>query len=143
MNVNHLTIEGNLTADPELRFTASGVAVTTFTLAHTPRKFNKTTEQWEDGDTTFLRCTTWRQHGENVAESLGRGTRVIVTGKLVVRQYEAKDGSRGTSVEIDVDCVGPVLQNATARVTKVERGAASNSAPVVDEWATTTDKAPF
>ena len=117
-----ITVVGNLTADPELRFTANGLAVVNFTVASTARAFDKASNEWKDGDTVFLRCSVWRQYAENVAESLTKGTRVMVTGRLKVRQYEARDGSKGTSVECEVDDVGPVLRYATAKVTRVSRG---------------------
>ncbi len=116
-----LTIVGNLTADPELRFTPSGQAVANFTVASTSRFLDKQTNEWKDGDTVFIRCSVWRQYAENVAESLTKGTRVIVTGRLKVRQYETREGTKGTSVECDVDEVGPALKNATAKVNRVAR----------------------
>lgn len=126
-----IVIVGNLVADPELRFTPSGQAVVNFTVASTERYMDKATNEWKDGDSTFIRCTAWRMLAENVAETLAKGLRVIVTGKLKVRQYETKDGTKGTSVECDVDEVGPSLKNASARVTKVSRGAGSGSG---DAW---------
>jgi single-strand DNA-binding protein len=117
-----ITVVGNLTGDPELRFTPSGAAVANFTVASTTRVLDKQTNEWKDGDTVFLRCNVWRQYAENVAESLTRGMRVIVTGRLKVRQYETRDGGKGTSVECEVDDVGPVLRYATAKVNKVSRG---------------------
>jgi single-strand DNA-binding protein len=116
-----LTIVGNLTADPELRFTPSGQAVANFTVASTSRFLDKQTQEWKDGDTVFIRCSVWRQYAENVAESLTKGTRVIVTGRLKVRQYETREGGKGTSVECDVDEVGPALRHATAKVNRVAR----------------------
>ena len=116
-----LTIVGNLTADPELRFTPSGQAVANFTVASTSRLFDRQTNEWKDGDTVFIRCSVWRQYAENVAESLTKGTRVIVTGRLKVRQYETREGGKGTSVECDVDEVGPALKNATAKVNRISR----------------------
>jgi single-strand DNA-binding protein len=116
-----LTIVGNLTADPELRFTPSGQAVANFTVASTARLFDRQTNEWKDGDTVFIRCSVWRQYAENVAESLTKGTRVIVTGRLKVRQYETREGGKGTSVECDVDEVGPALKNATAKVNRIGR----------------------
>ncbi len=116
-----ITVIGNLTADPELRFTPSGQAVANFTVASTNRLLDKATNEWKDGDTVFIRCSVWRQYAENVAESLTKGTRVVVTGRLKVRQYEARDGSKGTSVECDVDEVGPALRYATAKVNRVSR----------------------
>ena len=116
-----LTIVGNLTADPELRFTPSGQAVANFTVASTSRYLDRQTQEWKDGDTVFIRCSVWRQYAENVAESLTKGTRVIVTGRLKVRQYETREGGKGTSVECEVDEVGPALKNATAKVNRVAR----------------------
>ena len=116
-----ITVVGNLTGDPELRFTPSGQAVANFTVASTSRLFDRQTNEWKDGDTVFIRCSVWRQYAENVAESLSKGTRVIVTGRLKVRQYETREGGRGTSVECDVDEVGPALKSATAKVTRVGR----------------------
>lgn len=116
-----LTLVGNLTADPELRFTPSGQAVANFTVASTSRIFDRQSNEWRDGDTVFIRCSVWRQYAENVAESLTKGTRVIVTGRLKVRQYETREGGKGTSVECDVDDVGPALRNATAKVNRISR----------------------
>ncbi len=116
-----LTIIGNLTADPELRFTPAGAAVANFTVASTPRKFNAQTSQWEDGDALFLRCTLWRQPAENLAESLTKGARVIVNGRLRQRSFETKEGEKRTVVELDVDEVGPSLKYATTKVTKATR----------------------
>ncbi len=116
-----LTIVGNLTSDPELRFTPSGAAVTSFTVASTNRILDRQTNEWKDGDTVFIRCSVWRQYAENVSESLTKGTRVIVTGRLKVRQYETREGTKGTSVECDVDEVGPALRYATAKVNRVSR----------------------
>lgn len=135
---NTLTIVGNLTGDVELRFTPAGVAVARFTVAHTPRKFNKQANEWEDGPTTFLPCTVWRQYAENVAESLTKGTRVIVTGKVQQRSYETNQGEKRTVYEIDVDDVGPALRNATANVSRVTRstGSAADARRVEDDpWA--------
>ncbi|MGB7980397.1 MAG: single-stranded DNA-binding protein [Candidatus Nanopelagicales bacterium] len=116
-----ITVIGNLTADPELRFTPSGQAVANFTVASTNRIMDKQTNEWKDGDTAFIRCSVWRQYAENVAESLTKGTRVVVTGRLKVRQYETREGTKGTSVECDVDEVGPALRYATAKVNRVAR----------------------
>jgi single-strand DNA-binding protein len=125
-----ITVVGNLTGDPELRFTPSGQAVANFTVASTNRMLDKTTGEWKDGDTVFIRCSVWRQYAENVAESLTKGTRVVVTGRLKVRQYDTREGGKGTSVECDVDEVGPALRYATAKVNRVARsdGFAGNSA---------------
>ena len=123
MSNTPITVIGNLTADPELRFTASGAAVANFTVASTPRKFNKQTNEFEDGETLFMRCSAWREAAENVAESLARGVRVIVTGNLVSRSWEDKDtGQKRTVMEMQVDEVGPSLRYATAKVTKVDKG---------------------
>ena len=117
-----ITVVGNLTADPELRFTPSGAAVANFTVASTPRTFDKNTNEWKDGEALFLRCSVWRQAAENVAESLTRGTAVIVQGRLKQRSYETKEGEKRTVYELDVDEVGPSLRWATAKVTKASRG---------------------
>jgi single-strand DNA-binding protein len=115
-----LTVIGNLTADPELRFTPSGAAVANFTVASTPRAFDKNSNEWKDGETLFLRCSVWREAAENVAESLQKGMRVIVQGKLKSRSYDTKEGEKRTVTELDVDEVGPSLKIAKA---KVERNA--------------------
>src|SRR5690606_7667665 len=115
----NITLIGNLTDDPELKFTPSGAAVANFTVASTARTFDRQTNEWKDGDTLFIRCSAWRQLAENVAGSLTKGTRVIVTGALKVREYERQDGGRGTSVEMVVEEVGPSLRNATAQVARV------------------------
>jgi single-strand DNA-binding protein len=117
-----ITVVGNLTADPELRFTPSGAAVANFTVASTPRTFDKNSNEWKDGEALFLRCSVWRQAAENVAESLQRGTAVIVQGRLKQRSYETKEGEKRTVYELDVDEVGPSLKWATAKVTKASRG---------------------
>ncbi len=117
-----ITVVGNLTADPELRFTPSGAAVANFTVASTPRTFDKNSNEWKDGEALFLRCSVWRQAAENVAESLHRGTAVIVQGRLKQRSYETKEGEKRTVYELDVDEVGPSLRWATAKVTKASRG---------------------
>jgi len=116
-----LTIVGNLTADPELRFTPSGAAVASFTVAATPRVYDKSTGEWSDGDALFMRCSIWRQAAENVSESLKRGARVIVTGRLSQRSYETKEGEKRTVVELTVDEIGPSLRYAQANVRRVER----------------------
>lgn len=136
-----ITVVGNLTDDPELKFTPSGAAVANFTIASTPRTFDKNTNEWKDGDTLFLRCSIWRQAAENVAESLQKGQRVIVTGALRVRQYERQDGSKGTSVELNVDEVGPSLRYASAKVTRNQRGSGpgEGAPPAVDPWSAPID----
>ncbi|PAK25807.1 single-stranded DNA-binding protein [Streptomyces sp. alain-838] len=113
-----ITVVGNLVDDPELRFTAGGAAVAKFRIASTPRTFNKTTNAWEDGEALFLTCSVWRQAAEHVAESLARGLRVIVQGRLKQRSYEDREGVKRTVYELDVDEVGPSLTFATAKVTK-------------------------
>ncbi len=136
-----VTIVGNLTADPELRFTPSGAAVANFTIASTTRLLDKQTNEWKDGDTIFMRCAVWRQYAENVAESLNKGSRVIATGRLKQRSYETKEGEKRTVVELDVDDVGPALKNATAKVSKVARqgGGGFGGAPSDDPWASPVD----
>lgn len=116
-----ITVVGNLVDDPSLRFTASGAPVANFTVASTPRTFDKQTNEWKDGESLFMRCSIWRDAAENVAESLTKGTRVIVIGKLKQRSWE-KDGEKRTSIELEVDEVGPALRYATAKVTRNQRG---------------------
>jgi single-strand DNA-binding protein len=117
----NVTIVGNITNDPELRFTPSGAAVASFTVASNSRFLDKTTNEWKDGEPVFMRCSVWRQYAENVAESLTRGTRVIVTGRLKQRSYDTREGEKRTVMELEVDDVGPALRTATAKVTKVAR----------------------
>jgi single-strand DNA-binding protein len=112
-----ITVVGNLTADPELKFTSSGAAVASLTIASTPRTFDKTSNEWKDGDALFLRCTAWRQTAENAAETLTKGMRVIATGVLKQRSYE-KDGQKRTVVEMEIEEIGPSLKYATAKVAK-------------------------
>ena len=138
-----ITLVGNLTADPELRFTPSGAAVANFTVASTPRTFDKQSNEWKEGETLFMRCSIWRDAAENVAESLQRGTRVIVSGRLKSRSYETKEGEKRTVVEMDVDEVGPSLRYANAKVTKTSRGGGSGDfggggfgGQQSDPWAT-------
>ncbi|HLU29688.1 MAG TPA: single-stranded DNA-binding protein [Glycomyces sp.] len=116
-----ITVVGNLTADPELRFTPSGAAVASFTVASTPRTFDRQSNEWKDGETLFLRCSVWREAAENVAESLAKGNRVIVQGRLVQRSFETREGEKRTVVEMQVDEVGPSLRYATAKVTRTQR----------------------
>jgi single-strand DNA-binding protein len=117
-----ITVVGNLTADPELRFTPSGAAVANFTVASTPRTFDRQSNEWRDGDAMFLNCAVWRQAAENVAESLQKGMRVIVQGRLKSRSYETREGEKRTVFEVDVDEVGPALRYATAKVTRTTSG---------------------
>ena len=117
-----ITLVGNLTADPELRFTPSGAAVANFTVASTPRTFDRQSNEWKDGDTMFLNCSIWRQAAENVAETLSKGMRVIVQGRLRSRSYDDREGNRRTVFEVDVDEVGPSLRYATAKVNRTSSG---------------------
>ena len=149
-NENSITLIGNLTGDPELRFAQSGAAVANFTIASTPRAFDKTSNEWKDGDTMFLNCSIWRQAAEHVAESLTKGTRVIVQGRLKSRSYETREGEKRTVFEIDVEEVGPSLTWATARVTRNDRSGAGQSRPQAqqqrpagDPWAARSAEAPF
>src|ERR1700750_2497173 len=143
-----ITVVGNLTADPELRFTPSGAAVASFTIASTPRQFDRNTNEWKDGEALFLRCSIWRQAAENVAESLQRGMRVVAQGRLKQRSFETREGEKRTVIELDVDEVGPSLRYATATGNRTQRGSASlgggygssvsestgSSAPADDPW---------
>ena len=117
-----ITVVGNLTNDPELRFTPSGAAVASFTIASNSRYLDKATNEWKDSEPVYMRCSVWRQYAENVAESITRGTRVIATGRLKQRSYDNRDGQKVTVMEMEVDDVGPALRTATAKVTKVARG---------------------
>ncbi|MGH3631087.1 MAG: single-stranded DNA-binding protein [Sciscionella sp.] len=143
-----ITVVGNLTADPELRFTPSGAAVANFTVASTPRMFDRASGEWTDGEALFLRCNIWRQAAENVAETLTRGMRVVVQGRLRQRSFETKEGEKRTVVELEADEIGPSLRYATAKVNKVSRGNGSggfggsggnsgggNSMPADDPWS--------
>jgi single-strand DNA-binding protein len=142
-----ITVVGNLTADPELRFTSSGAAVANFTVASTPRTFDRQSGEWKDGDALFMRCNVWRQAAENVAETLTRGMRVMVSGRLRQRSFETREGEKRTVVELEVDEVGPSLRYATAKVNKVSRSGGGGggyggtaptggggAAPVDDPW---------
>ncbi|MGW6374493.1 single-stranded DNA-binding protein [Rhodococcus sp. NPDC055112] len=117
-----ITVIGNLTADPELRFTPAGAAVANFTVASTPRTFDRQSNEWKDGEALFMRCNIWREAAENVAESLTRGSRVIVSGRLKQRSYETREGEKRTVMELEVDEIGPSLKYATAKVNKANRG---------------------
>jgi single-strand DNA-binding protein len=116
-----ITVVGNLVSDPELRYTPTGVAVANFRVASTPRTFDRQANEWKDGDSLFLTCNVWRQAAENVAESLQRGMRVVVQGRLHQRSYETREGEKRTVFEVEVDDVGPSLRNASAKVTKSNR----------------------
>ena len=134
-----ITVVGNLVADPELRFTASGQPVATFRVASTPRVMDRATNEWKDGDSLFLTCNVWRQAAENVAESLTRGMRVIVSGRLRQRSYETKEGEKRTVCELEADEVGVSLRSATAKVAKATRTGAAEGTPTgggdADPWA--------
>jgi single-strand DNA-binding protein len=141
MNETQLTITGNLVDDPELRFTPSGQPVAKFRIASTPRYFDKQANEWKDGDSLFLTVNVWRQAAENVAESMTRGTRAIVTGRLRQRSYETKEGEKRTVYEIEADEVAVSLRNATAKVTKASRSSTGNRGQgqrqgEADPWAT-------
>ncbi|MEZ5161226.1 MAG: single-stranded DNA-binding protein [Marmoricola sp.] len=140
-----ITVVGNLVDDPELRFTPSGAAVANFRIASTPRTFDKQSNEWKDGEALFLSCSIWRQAAENVAESLQKGMRVIVQGRLRQRSYETREGERRSVYELDVEEVGPSLKYATAQVTRAQRGGGgggnwsggSSQAPAqADPWTT-------
>lgn len=159
----NVTVVGNLTNDPELRFTPSGAAVASFTVATSSRLLDKTTNEWKDGDPTYLRCSVWRQYAENVAESLTKGTRVIVSGRLKQRSFETREGEKRTVMEVEVEDVGPALRYATAKVNRVQRSdggfagggqggdqfggqfgsQGSGNEPASDPWATGAPAANF
>ena len=150
-----ITVIGNLVADPDLRFTASGVAVASFTVASTPRVYDRQAGEFRDGDTLFLRCNIWREAAENVTESLTRGSRVIVSGRLRQRSFETREGEKRTVHEVEVDEIGPSLRYATAKVTKTTRsgppgfspsgpGLPHDNPPVVDDpWASAPPSGSF
>ncbi|MCU1508627.1 MAG: single-stranded DNA-binding protein [Glaciihabitans sp.] len=148
-----ITVVGNLTSDPELRYTQNGLAVANFTIASTPRSFDRASNDWKDGDALFLRASVWREFAEHVAGSLTKGSRVIATGRLKQRSYETKEGEKRTSIELEVDEIGPSLRYATAQVTRtsssregggagVGGGRGGSSAQVAEEpWAATAPDA--
>ena len=129
-----ITVVGNLTSDPELRFTPSGAAVAKFTVASTPRYYDKTSNEWKDADTLFLTCNAWRNTAENLAESLTKGTRVLVQGRLKQRSYETKEGEKRTVYEVEVDDIGPSLLRATAKVTRTTSTTTSNNGGSSENW---------
>ena len=146
-----ITVVGNLTADPELRYTQNGLAVANFTIASTPRNFDRASSEWKDGEALFLRASVWREFAENVAGTLTKGMRVMATGRLKQRSYETKEGEKRTVFEVEVDEVGPSLRNATAKVTKTQRAAGTSggfSAPAAsdsfteDPWAAASSSTP-
>ena len=132
-----ITVVGNLTADPDLRYTQSGLAVANFTIASTPRSFNKQTNEWEDGEALFLRASVWREFAEHVAGTMTKGMRVIAQGRLKQRSYETKEGEKRTSIELEVDEIGPSLRYATASVTRAQRSGGEGGARGAqgDSWA--------
>lgn len=142
-----VTVVGTLTADPDLRYTATGVAVANFTVAANDRRFDKARNEWVDGDATFLRCSIWRDAAEHVAESLNRGNRVLVTGQLKQRSYETNEGEKRTVFELEVTEIGPSLKWATAKVAKAARanGTGTGTGKSQDQWsaAPAEDKPPF
>ena len=140
-NETIVTVVGNLTADPELRYTQSGLAVANFTIASTPRSFDKASNEWKDGDSLFLRASCWREFAENVAGSLTKGTRVIAQGRLKQRSYETNEGEKRTSIELDIDEIGPSLRYATAQVSRASQNASTT--PVTGGgWPTAEVPAP-
>ena len=141
-NETTITLIGNITSDPEMRFTSSGTAVANFTVASTPRTFDKASGSWKDGDALFLRCNIWRQEAENVAESLTRGARVIVSGRLRQRSFETKEGDKRTVIELEVDEIGAQLKFATVKVNKAERSGERDRTPVTTP-AGGDDEPPF
>jgi len=147
-NETTLTLIGNLTGDPEVRFLESGVAMAKFTVASTPRTFDKTSNQWMDGEAMFLNCTAWRQLAENVAESLTKGIRVVVTGRLRQHHWDTPEGEKRSMFQLDVEEIGPSLKFATAKVTKATRsngsaaGGSNGAAPADDQWASASRTAP-
>ena len=154
-----ITVIGNMVADPELRFTPSGAAVASFRIASTPRFFDRQTNDWKDGDSLFLTCNVWRQYAENVAESLRKGMRVIVIGRLKQRSYETREGEKRTVYEVDIDDIGPALRYATASIQRTSRGSSADAgaAPAPsgggdpwgapagggDAWGGAVDEPPF
>lgn len=145
-----LTVIGNLTADPELRYTPNGLAVANFTIASTPRTFDRQSNEWKDGEALFLRASCWLEFAEHVAGSLTKGTRVIASGRLKQRSYETKEGEKRTAIELEIDEIGPSLRYATATVVRAQSGGVSgghekwnapsqpSGAPQGDSWATST-----
>ena len=131
-----ITVVGNLTADPELRYTQNGLAVANFTIASTPRTFDRAANEWKDGEALFLRASCWRDFAEHVAGSLTKGSRVIAQGRLKQRSYQDREGNNRPSIELDVDEIGPSLRYATAQVTRTSGGGGGNRAQVSDDaWA--------
>ena len=140
-----ITVVGNLTADPELRYTQNGLAVANFTIASTPRNFDRASGEYKDGDALFLRASVWREFAEHVAGSLTKGSRVVATGRLKQRSYETKEGEKRTSIELEVDEIGPSLRYATAQVTRAQSAGNSQPRPATNSdepWATSAPSEP-
>ena len=142
-NETIITVVGNLTSDPELRYTQSGVAVANLTIASTPRTFDKASNEWKDGDTLFLRASVWRDFAEHVASTLTKGTRVIAQGRLKQRSYETSEGEKRTSIELELEEIGPSLRYATATVSRAAAGSGPSgpsnaTTPTADAWGATT-----
>lgn len=135
-----ITVVGNLTADPELRYTQNGLPVANFTIASTPRTFDRQANEWKDGDSLFLRASVWREFAEHVAGSLQKGSRVVATGRLKQRSYQDREGNNRSSIELEVDEIGPSLRYATAQVTRAASNGSQRQAqaPAADQWATPT-----
>lgn len=135
-----ITVVGNITADPELRYTQNGLAVVNLTVASTPRQFDRQSNDWKDGDTLFLRASAWREFAEHIAGSLTKGTRVIATGRLVQKSYETKEGEKRTSFELELEDIAPSLKYATAQITRAAAGGGAprpqQSTPAEEPWAT-------
>ena len=141
-NDTTITVIGNLTNDPELRFTPSGSAVANFTVASTPRTFDRNGNEWKDGEPLFLRCSVWREMAENVAESLTKGMRVILSGDLKQRSYETKEGEKRTVIELEVQEIGPSLKYANAKVNRTQRNSNQQPRTQQDNWAAPTQQQP-
>jgi single-strand DNA-binding protein len=130
-----ITVVGNLTADPELRYTQNGVAVANFTIASTPRLFDRPSGEWKDGEALFMRASVWREFAEHVASSLTKGARVVATGRLRQRSYETKEGEKRTSIELEVDEIGPSLRYATAQIQRQSSGGSKPAGAIDDSWS--------
>ena len=130
-----ITVVGNLTADPELRYTQNGVAVANFTIASTPRLYDRQSGEWKDGEALFMRASVWREFAEHVASSLTKGSRVVATGRLRQRSYETKEGEKRTSIELVVDEVGPSLRYATAQIQRQSSGGSKPAGAIDDSWS--------
>ena len=140
-NETVITVIGNLTSDPELRYTQNGLAVANFTIASTPKTLDKQTNEWKDGEALFLRASVWREYAEQVAGSLTKGSRVIAVGRLKQRSFETKEGEKRTSIELEIDEIGPSLRYATAQVTRTERNGSAAPKRQADSWAASTPAA--